>query len=80
MNKARIEKVERIFFAALEIKTAEGRKGFLDHACQGDRELRAVVADMIALQPHLDKFFPEGGCEMSPAGDLADASIRSANP
>jgi hypothetical protein len=55
------DKVEQIFVSALEIDSKENLKGFLDRACQGDARVRAEVEDMLAMQPRLDKIFPEGG-------------------
>jgi hypothetical protein len=71
MNQTMKEKVEQIFVSALEIDSADDRNAFLDRACQGDGELRALVKDMIALQPELDRLFPEGGAEFVLFKDLS---------
>ena len=61
MNKIMKEKVEQMYVSTLEIDSTDDRKAFLDCVCQGDAELRAQVEDMIALQPEIDRWFPEGG-------------------
>jgi hypothetical protein len=76
MSKAMTEKVEQIFVSALEIDAKDDLTVFLDRACQGDAAIRAKVEDMLALRPHLDKFFPEGGVVFDLSEDLFNASPR----
>jgi len=71
MNQTMKEKVEQIVVSALEIDSADDRNAFLDRGCQGDGELRALMEDMIALQPKLDRLFPEGGVEFVLSEDLS---------
>ena len=55
------ERAEEIFYSALEMKSPDQRKVFLDRACQGDGNLRTVVERLLASQPKAEKFFQEGG-------------------
>ena len=71
MNQTLKEKVEQLFVSVLEIDSTDDRKAFLDRACQGDAEMRALVEDMIAWQPKLDRLFPEGGAEFVLSEDLS---------
>ncbi len=54
---AATERAEEIFYAALEVKTPAERTTFLDDACAGDAQLRAVVEKMLAAQAGVEKFF-----------------------
>lgn len=74
VSKVMTEKAEQIFVSALEMVAKKDRKVFLDRACQGDATVRAEVEDMLALQPQLEKIFPEGGVEFTLAEDLFDAA------
>ena len=71
MNQAMKEKMEQIFVSALEIDSADDRNAFLDRACEGDVELRALVEDMIGWQPEIDRWFPEGGVRFVLTEDLS---------
>ena len=68
------EKVEQIFFSALEIDAKENLKSFLDRACQGDDRVRAEVENMLALRPQTEKMFPEGGVVFTLTDDFGKAS------
>ena len=61
MMEVLTERAEEIFYSALEMKSPDQRKVFLDRACQGDGNLRTVVERLLASQPKAEKFFQEGG-------------------
>jgi serine/threonine protein kinase len=51
------QRVEDIFYAALEMKAREEREAFLQGACAGDVPLRAAVDAMLAAQGDVESFF-----------------------
>lgn len=55
------KKAEEILCVALEIESPEQREIYLNHACRKSARLRAMVEEMLALQPVLGRFF--GGLE-----------------
>ena len=59
MNDDLKNRAEEIFCSALEVLSPRERESFLDHECQGDARLRAVVDKLLALQPLAEKFFQE---------------------
>ena len=65
------EKAEEIFYSALEIRTPEQRKIFVENACQGDTGLRSIVDKLLASQPGAEKFFQEGGVARLPVDELS---------
>jgi hypothetical protein len=72
MSNDQTERVVDIFCSALEIKSPDERKVFLDRACRGDAGLRLAVDKWLALQPAADKFFQE----INMAGLLTDAFLH----
>jgi len=66
------EKAEDIFCSALEIRSPEERKAFLDEACNGDTALRSTVDKLLASQPAAENFFKEGGITRLPIQKLAE--------
>jgi serine/threonine protein kinase len=71
MAEALTERAEDIYYSALEIKSPDQRKAFLDRACQGDAGLRLVVDKLLASQHDMDRFFQEGGVARLPMEDLS---------
>jgi serine/threonine protein kinase len=67
------ERVEQLFFAALEIKSLDERKRFLDRECQGDGALRSIMDKLMASLPDAEKFFQNGGVPCLPLEELSDA-------
>ena len=67
------ERAEEIFYSALELKSPDQRKAFLDRACLGDAALRSMVEKLLAAQPESEKFFQEGGVTQLPVGELAES-------
>ena len=67
------EKMEQLFFAALEIKTPDQRKRFLDRECQGNSELRSVIDKLIASIPEAEKFFQNETVSRLPVQELSQA-------
>jgi serine/threonine protein kinase len=59
--KTATERIEEIFYAALDLKTQEERRAFLDRACAGDANLRATVEELLTVQPDAERFFRDGG-------------------
>lgn len=55
------KRAEEIYCAALEIASPEQRKIHLKHACRRSLKLRAVVDEMLTLQPAAEKFFQDMG-------------------
>ena len=51
------QKAWAIFDAALEIKEPGLRQSFLEEACQGNLELRALIDRLLASQPKAEEFF-----------------------
>jgi hypothetical protein len=73
MSNDQTERVEDIYCSALEIKSPDERRVFLDGACRGDAGLRLEVDRWLALQPAADKFFQK--IERAMAGLLAEAFL-----
>ena len=67
------ERAEDVFYSALEIKSPDQRKTFLDQSCRGDEGLRAVVDKLLAAQPEAEKFFQEGGVARLPMEALSQS-------
>jgi eukaryotic-like serine/threonine-protein kinase len=65
------ERVEDVYYSALEIKSPDQRKVFLDRVCQGDAGLRSVVDKLLASQPGVEKFFQESGAVRLPMEELS---------
>jgi serine/threonine protein kinase len=65
------ERAEEIFYAALEVKSPDERKVFLDRACAGDSNLHATVEEMLSCQSEVEKFFSEGGPAQISARELS---------
>ena len=59
MSNDQTERVEDIYCSALEIKSPDERKVFLDRAFRGDARLRLEADKWLAMQPAVDKFFQE---------------------
>ena len=57
MNEALTDEAERIFYAALRIKSSEQRQSFLERECRNRGELRLLVAQLLAVQPEVNSFF-----------------------
>ena len=74
MTEVLTERAEDIFYSALEIKSPDERKAFLDRACQGDAALRSMVEKLLASQPEAEKFFQEGGVVRLPMEELSHHS------
>jgi hypothetical protein len=51
---------DAVFFTAASISDPEQRRRFLDQACIGNGELRAVVEEMLAASSEADPFFAKG--------------------
>jgi serine/threonine protein kinase len=51
---------DAVFFAAVSLTDAEQRGRFLDQACAGNGELRAVVEEMLAAHDEAEPFFAKG--------------------
>jgi serine/threonine protein kinase len=64
-------RAEDIYYSALEIKSLDERKAYLDRACAGDSGLRSQVDKLLAFQVRSEKFFPEGGMGRFPVGELS---------
>jgi serine/threonine protein kinase len=71
MIEALTERAEDIFYSALEIKSPGERDNFLNRACAGNVQLRALVDKLLASQTGAEKFFPEGGVARLPVDELA---------
>ena len=67
------EKAEDIYCSALETKSPDERKIFLDRACQGDVRLRSLVDKLLASQVGAEKFFQEGGVARLPMEGLSQS-------
>ena len=65
------EKAENIYCSALEIKSPDERKIFLDRACRGNVGLRSLVDKLLASQVGAEKFFQEGGVARLPMEGLS---------
>ena len=73
MSNDQTEKMEDIYCSALEIKSPDECRLFLDYACRGDAGLRLEVDRRLAMQPAVDKLFQE--IEIAVAGLLAEAFL-----
>jgi serine/threonine protein kinase len=51
---------DAVFFAAVSLTDAEQQRRFLDQACAGNAELRAVVEEMLAAHDDAEPFFAKG--------------------
>ncbi len=71
MIEALTEKAENVFYAALEIKTPDERREFLERACEENAELRAAVDEMLASQAKAEKFFSKPGVQQVSVAELA---------
>jgi serine/threonine protein kinase len=67
------ERVEDVYYSALEIKLLPERKAYLDRICGGDDALRSAVEKLLASQSDADKFFQEGGVARLPLGQYSES-------
>ena len=67
------ERADEIYCSALEIKSPDQRRAFLERACLGDMALRAVVEKLLLAQPEAEVFFQEGGVARLPISELAES-------
>jgi hypothetical protein len=74
------ERAEDIFYSALEMKSPDARKAFLDRACDGDSALRSRLEKLLASQPDAEKFFQEGGVVRLPMEKLAHSFTDTNSP
>ena len=58
MNQTRWQKIETLYYAALE-KSLEDRARFLADECNGDEELCAEVNSLLSSQEQADSFLAE---------------------
>ena len=72
MSNDQTEKMEDVYCSALEIKSPDERKVFLDRACRGDAGLRLAVDKWLARHAAADKFFQE----IDVAGLLTDTILH----
>src|SRR5215831_16801703 len=57
------ERIDQIFWQALQIAAPEERKAYLDQACGGDEELRRLVEKLLAAQPKVAQFLEQPRAE-----------------
>ncbi len=77
MSNAATERVEEIFYAALDVKAPAERQAFLERSCAGDAGLRAAVEQMLATQADAEKFFGSGSPSSVSAVQLAAALAKA---
>jgi tetratricopeptide (TPR) repeat protein len=53
------EKVEQVFWDALQLGSEEKRSAYLDNACGGDEELRSLVEKLLRAQPKAAAFLEQ---------------------
>ena len=70
MTDAETQRFEEIFSDALELKSPEARRTYLDRACAGNPALRAAVDERLSSQPGVESFFNEIRFELLPAAGL----------
>jgi hypothetical protein len=71
MTEGSTERVELIFFSALEIQSLEERKKFLERACGEDAGLRSTMDKMLSSLPDAKKFFGDDGMARLPLEELS---------
>jgi serine/threonine protein kinase len=72
MIDARTQRAEDVFYAALDVKTPDERRLFLDGACAGDSDLRAAVDKMLASQSDVESFFLESLPALKPSAETCE--------
>jgi eukaryotic-like serine/threonine-protein kinase len=77
MMDAATERVEEIFYAALEVKALDERKAFLDRACAGDSQVRSAVEEMLLSQTDVEEFFRDGSPALAGASEISQAIADS---
>jgi len=70
MIDPRTQRSEDLFYAALEMKDAAGRRLFLERSCAGDPDLRILVETMLASQAEADRFFLDSLPALTPSVEL----------
>ena len=73
MTEVLTEKAEEIYYAAVNQKSPDERNAFVERACQGDGELRAMVEKLLASQREADAFFVEGGPAQLSMAEISEA-------
>lgn len=66
------ERVEDIYYLALQITSLEQRKVFLERACGADSQLRSTVDNLLAAHTSIETFFHESGAALFRVKDLAE--------
>jgi len=62
--------LETVFFAALEIQSPEARTAYLGEACGGDADLRERVEQMLAIQSKVGSFMERPAVALNGMVDL----------
>jgi hypothetical protein len=70
--KATKQLEDAVFYAAQSVADPFQRKLFLDQACAGNPELRAVAEELLAAQADAERFFAKA----SPESVLFPAAMR----
>ena len=72
MIDASTQRAEEVFYAALEIKGSSERRAFLERACAGDSDLRALVETMLGSQSDAERFFMDSLPALAPSVEAAE--------
>ncbi len=64
MNRERLEKIDEVFAAALDLKSAH-RAAFIREACKGDPELRSEVESLVAADERASDFIEDSAAQVA---------------
>ena len=70
------DKIDQIFWEALEISSDDERRAFLDQACGGDTRLLQRVEKMLRAKPKAEPFFEKPLAVVAPAIDTGPATEK----
>ena len=77
MINASTQRAEELFCAALEVAGAEQRGAFLESACAGDPDLRAMVEEMLRSQAEAERFFLDSLPALKPSAEASQALAQA---
>jgi len=72
MIDASTQRAEEVFYAALEVKDSGERRAFLERACAGDSDLRAMVETMLNSQKDVERFFMDSLPALTPSVEVVE--------
>jgi serine/threonine protein kinase len=79
MIDASAQRAEEVYYAALDIKSSDERRAFLDRACAGDLNLRSMVETMLDSQSDVERFFLDSVPALKPSVEICQSLVDASD-